>query len=189
MDSPPFEETFPIQASCSKCLFYCLLESRVKLHHCLPLHCGWYMVMDIVAYYKGMRCGRVEERGGGETWDWWWEMLRMGVNLYMRKAWRQHKVAKGGNNLCQWEWLNQTEKPKPSQKNVSPDSDCWYHEELMNNRSHWREVQSCLYHLSLLWTDDFVFLTLPSLSIKEGNNTCPDSLKSCRVAYNCLLWW
>ena len=45
--------------------------------------------------------GGWEERRREENDGKLWEMLLMEVNLCMRRAWRQHKVAKGGNNLSQ----------------------------------------------------------------------------------------
>ena len=79
-----------------------------------------------------------------------WEMVLMGVNWCMRMARRQHRAAKGSNDLSQSTRLNQKEKPKPRQRNVCPVSGCWHPKALryMKNRSHGSEFS--LHHLSLL---------------------------------------
>lgn len=58
--------------------------------------------MEIVACNEWMRCGRVE--GGEERVEndgKLWEMFLMDVTWFMRMAWRQHRAAKGGNDLSQ----------------------------------------------------------------------------------------
>lgn len=106
------------------------------------------MVVETVACNEGGRSRKVERskeespENAGEQGD----VLLMAVNSDMRMAQRQHEVANEGNNLSQSKQLNQKEKRKSSQKNVSPVSGCWPHKAIWwrQNRSHGSEFPSGL---------------------------------------------
>lgn len=68
---------------------------------------------------------------------------------------------------------------------LPPISGCW-HLKVMKTRSCGVSSVSSSCHFCD-WTDNFIFLNLPSLSVKEDNNACPNSVISCLAVYKCFL--
>ena len=69
---------------------------------------------------------------------------------------------------------------------LPPISGCWHLKVMKNQSCGVSSVSSCHF---CDWTDNFIFLNLPSLSVKEDNNACPNPVISCLAVYKCFLLW
>ena len=147
--------------------------------------------MEIVPCNEWMRFGRVEGRRWRESWEWWQVIGNVphGSDLV-------HENGMEAAQSCKrWQWPLPKYVIKPKGKTKAKAEACIFPPSLAADILRWRRIGVVEWVLSpavvpsVIWIDNFIFLNLPSLSVKKDNNACPNSPVSCLAVYKCSLLW